>query len=185
MEQEFETQILDIDAKEIAQKLRDLGAKETPEVLQKRWVFDLPKAGKNGRWIRIRQIGAKTTITYKNKLGTGVSNTQELETEVTDFEKAVKIFQAMNVWIGNYYQENKRHKFELENIEFALDTWPIIPTMLEIEGKCAKDVQKGLKMLDLEGKEIGHVGHKNIYAKYGIDLHSYKELKFYQEKNET
>jgi|GEM_PF-4141642 len=33
---EYETQVLNIDKEKIAQKLRGLGAKETPEVLQKR-----------------------------------------------------------------------------------------------------------------------------------------------------
>jgi len=178
MEQEFETQILDIDAKKIAQKLRNLGAIETPEVLQKRWVFDLPKKGNTGRWIRIRQVGDKTTITYKNKSGTGISDTQELETEVDDYEKVVKIFQAMGVWIGSYYQENRRHKFDLDEIEFTLDTWPKIPTILEIEAKDEEKLYKGLRMLNLEDKDVGHIGTVNIYKKYGIDLHSYKELKF-------
>lgn len=178
MEQEFETQVLDVDVKKIVQKLRELGAKEIPEVLQKRWVFDLPKIGDTGHWIRIRQVGDKTTITYKNKSGTGVSDTREIETEVADFEKVVKIFQAMNVWIGNYYQENKRHKFELDNIEFTLDTWPKIPTILEIEAKNEEQLYEGLKMLKLEGKDSGHIGTINIYKKYGIDLHSHKKLKF-------
>lgn len=178
MEQEFETQVLDIDAEKIAQKLRDLGAKETPEVLQKRWVFDLPKRGDEGHWIRVRQIGQKTTITYKIKSGTGVSDTQEIETEVADFEKIVKIFQTLDVWSGSYYQENKRHGFELNDIEFTLDTWPKIPTFLEIEAKNEDKLWEGLEMLGLVGKDAGHIGTVKIYKKYGIDLHSYKELKF-------
>lgn len=178
MEQEFETQVLDIDTKTIAKKLRDLGAKETPEVLQKRWVFDLPKRGQEGHWIRIRQIGKKTTITYKIKSGIGVSDTKEIETEVSDFEKIVKIFQTLGVWSGNYYQENKRHKFELDDVEFTLDTWPMIPTFLEIEAKNEKKLHWGLKLLDLAGKDAGHIGTVNIYKKYNINLHSYKELKF-------
>lgn len=178
MEQEFETQILDIDVKKTAQMLRDLGAKETPEVLQKRWVFDLPKMGDIGHWIRVRQVGEKTQITYKNKAGTGIAETREINVDVSSFENAAKIFQAMNVWIGSYYQENKRHKFVVENIEFTLDTWPMIPTFLEIEAKNESDVQRALKMLKLEGKDSGHIGTVNIYKKYNIDLHSYKELKF-------
>lgn len=157
-----------------------LGAKETPEVLQKRWVFDIvPCTAKaTGEWIRLRQAGKnKPTITYKNKSGSKLSETSEIEVEVSDFNKTAEIFSKITSK-GQYYQENKRAKFELNNIEFTLDTWPMIPTLLEIEGKSEKKVKEGLKILDLVGKDVGHAGMVTIYKKYGIDIHKYKELKF-------
>ena len=72
MKKEYETQVLDINVDQIKKKLRKLGAKETPEVLQKRWIFDIvPCTAKyTGEWVRLRQSGKnKTTITYKNKSG--------------------------------------------------------------------------------------------------------------------
>lgn len=180
MNQEFETQILDINKAEIIAKLRKLGAKEEVEAKQKRWVFDLEKctAESTGEWIRLRQVGKKKpTITYKNKSGSGLSDTQELEVEVDDFRKTALIFSKLP-FAGNYYQENKRHKFVLKNIEFTLDTWPMIPTFLEIEAKSEKKVKEGLRLLGLEDKDSGHIGTIAIYKKYGIDLHSYKELLF-------
>lgn len=63
MNQEFETQVLDIDKEAIAKKLRDLGAQEEPEVLQKRWIFDIVPCTveSTGEWIRLRQVGNKKT----------------------------------------------------------------------------------------------------------------------------
>jgi len=180
MNQEFETQILDIDKKELITKLRKLRAKEEPETLQKRWVFDLNPctAESTGEWIRLRQVGnKKPMITYKNKTGGGLSDTKELEVEVDDFGKTAQILEKIP-FKGMYYQENKRHKFVLKNIEFTLDTWPMIPTFLEIEAKSEDKVREGLKILGLENKDAGHIGTIAIYKKYGIDLHSYKELVF-------
>lgn len=180
MKKEFETQILDIDVNQIIKKLRALGAKETSEYLQKRWVFDIaPCTVKStGEWIRLRQAGKnKPTITYKNKLGSNLSDTSEIEVEVADFNKTAEIFSKMP-FKGQYYQETKRAKFELDDIEFTLDTWPMIPTFLEIEGKNEKNVKDGLEMLGLAGNDIGHAGMVAIYNKYGIDIHKYKELKF-------
>lgn len=182
MQQEFETQVLDIDVDKIKEKLRELEAKEEPEVLQKRWVFDIEcldaKEASTGEWVRLRQINDKSTITYKNKKGKGISETEEIEIGVDDFDKTAKLLSKLSCFTGQYYQENKRIKFELNGIEFTLDTWPMIPTFLEIEADSEENVKQGLKMLGLEGKDEGHIGTIQIYAKYNIDLHSYKELKF-------
>lgn len=182
MSQEFETQILDIDVEEIKNKLRTLNAKEEPEIFQKRWVFDIQcldaKIPSTGEWLRLRQSGDKSFITYKNRRGPGLDQTEEIEVEVSDFDKTAKIFSKINSFTGKYYQENKRIKFTLNNIEFTIDTWPMIPPLLEIEATSPKKIKEGLKLLDLEKKDVGHIGTLQIYKRYNIDLHDYPELKF-------
>ncbi len=181
---EFETEVLEVKVNEIVQKLRELGAKEIPEVLQQRWVFSLAcsKDGDFGKgkdaWIRLRKVGERIELTYKNKIGKGKEDTEEIEVEVSDFNKTHDLLSKLSCFEGKYYQENKRHKFILEDIEFTLDTWPKIPTILEIEAKSKEEVKKGLELLSLSGKDVGHLGLVKIYFKYGIDLHSFKELKF-------
>ncbi|HOX40585.1 MAG TPA: hypothetical protein PK263_00140, partial [bacterium] len=91
MEREFETQVPDINVKQIVARLRKLGAVEEPELLQKRWVFDIKPCNdkSQGEWIRLRQAGdKKPTITYKDKTGKGLTETKELEIEVSDFDMA-------------------------------------------------------------------------------------------------
>lgn len=180
MDKEYETQILNVDKASIANKLRKLGAKEEPEVQQKRWVFDFgPSMIKSvGEWIRLRQVAdRKPTITYKNKSGKGIADTTEIEIEVDDFDNAYKLLDKV-MPKTQYYQENKRHKFVLDDVEYTFDTWPMIPTYLEIEAKSEKKVHDGLSLLNLTGKDEGHIGTEAIYDKYGIALHSIKELKF-------
>lgn len=182
MAQEFETQILDIDAEAIKNKLLQLGAKEEPEVLQRRWVLDIEcldaKVRGTGEWIRLRQSGQKTTIAYKKRVGQRLDQTEEIEIIVDDFDRAAELLGKLNCWTGKYYQENRRHKFTLPGLEFTLDSWPRIPTLLEIEGDSPEKVKEGLKLLDLEGKDGGQIGVVEIYAHYGIDLHSFPVLKF-------
>lgn len=180
MEKEFETQVLDLDVEQVKNELRKLGAIEEPEIFQRRWVFDIDPFddAHTGEWIRLRQAGnKKPIITYKNKLGKGMSETSEIEIEVDDFDKAALILSKIS-FKGKYYQENKRHKFKYLNIEFVFDTWPKIPPIMEIEAKSEDEVKKGLKLLGLENKDAGHIGTIAIYKHYGIDLHSFKELKF-------
>jgi len=179
MAQEFETKILNINVLEIEKKLIDLGAKKQPEVLMKRWVFVIDP--NNYEWIRLRDNGHKTTITYKKKTGTAISQTEEIEVEVDDFEKTVEILSKIK-FKEKYYQENKRKLFILKDIEFTIDTWPLIPTYLEIESLNEEKVKQGLSLLKLDDKDVGNLSVKDVYLKYNIDLHSYPELKFENRK---
>lgn len=175
MSQEYETKILDINSQEIETKLISIGAKKKFEVLYKRWVFDIES--KETQWIRLRDDGKTSTLTYKKRTGSGICETEEIETQVLDFETTAQILQKLN-FKDKYYQENKRTMYELNNIEFSIDSWPMIPTYLEIESTCEKKVKEGLKLLNLENKDIGNISVVNVYKKYNIDLHSIKNLKY-------
>lgn len=182
MASEYETQVLEINAAEIISKLRKLGAKEEEETLQKRWVFEIHPFGTDSSgkedWIRLRENKGKATITYKNKSGTGVDETEEIEFGVSDFDKAYEVLSKLEGFKGKFYQETKRHKFVLNGTEYTIDSWPKIPVLLEIEGESKEKVEEGLKLLSLTGKDVGHMGMIKIYNKYGLDLHSFKELRF-------
>lgn len=172
MPTEHETKVLNVDVNKIDKKLLKLGAKKEPEILMKRWVFDIDSA--ENEWIRLRDNGKRSTITYKRRIN---KNLSEIETDVDDFEKAFKILSKLK-FKGIYYQENKRIAYKLKDIEFTIDSWPKIPPYLEIESSNEKKVKQGLALLGLENKDIGNVPAWDVYLKYGIDLHSFKELKF-------
>ena len=76
------------------------------------------------------------------------------------------------------YQENKRISYVLDDIELDIDSWPLIPTYLEIEGKSEESVKKYIELLGLQDYEITSEGVTKVYARYNVDLDSYKELKF-------
>ena len=59
-----------------------------------------------------------------------------------------------------------------------IDEWPGLETHLEIEGKTKQDMEEGLGLLGLKGKEIGDVSVNDLYKKKGIILHDIKILKF-------
>jgi len=174
MVKEYETKVLEITVKEIERKLKKLGAKKESSILMKRWVFQLPS---NRGYLRLRTNGMTNTITYKHRTGSKISDTEEIEVNVDDFEKARQILSKLH--FKNYnYQENKRTIYRINDIEFCIDSWPKIPTYLEIESSSEKKVIDGLKLLNLEGKDIGNVPAATIYKIYGINLHSFKVMKF-------
>lgn len=179
MQQEFETKVLDINVAEIEQKLESIWAKITEDTtLMKRWVFDIQShSDGKGKRFRLRQKWEKTTLTYKERWGNDIWSTQELEVKVSDFETMAKILQKLP-WETTAYQENKRKVYMLDDIEFCIDSRPKIPTYLEIESTDIEKVKKWLEILWLTGKDEGDIGVIETYAKYGINLHSYKILKF-------
>ena len=166
---EFETKVLDFDPAEIIQKLRDLGAKETPEYLARRYVFtyhaDYPE------FIRLRDEGGRITLAYKKKdhTSTQVGNTVEIQTVVEDFDKII-------------YIETKHHIFQLDGIEYSIDILPIIKPILEIEAENEEKVKAGLKLLGLEEKDEGDKDMMHITAPFGFDVNDFSYFGF--EKQE-
>lgn len=174
---EFETKVLDFDKKEVIKKLRELGAKEIPETLARRFVFDMESP--DMEWLRLREMNGKVTLTYKRKsLGnTEIGKTTELEVEVVDFDKTAEIL-SKAPFKRTFYQENKTHIFRLNGIEFSIDTWPLLDPYLEVESDSPEKVQGGLTLLGLEGKDVGDKDVESIYREKNIDFHSYPKLQF-------
>ncbi len=177
METEYEVRVLDIDVHNLISKLEELGATKKGEYFQRRFVYDFkPKI--EGKWIRLRTNGEITTLTIKNRYNDkSISGTLELEEKVEDFDKTHLILKELG-YEETAYQENKRISYVLEDIELDIDTWPMVPTYLEIEGKSEEAVKKYIELLELQNYEITSVGIPKVYARYGLDLDSYKELKF-------
>ena len=177
MESEYEITVLDTDVSEIEKKLESIGAIKQGEYFQKRNLYNFHEEYR-GRFIRLRTNGEKTTLTIKDKSAKKeIGSVKELEIEVSSFEKTNEILELLG-YEHSTYQENKRIIYKLGHIEFDIDTWPMIPTYLEIEGKNKEDVEKMIKILDIDEEKLSLDKVSEIYKKYGIDIHQYKELKF-------
>ena len=76
------------------------------------------------------------------------------------------------------YQENKRTQYILNGVEIDIDSWPMIPTYVEIEGKNEEEVMNTLEILELPKDKVTTLDVDSVYKKYGIDLKDIKVLKF-------
>jgi predicted adenylyl cyclase CyaB len=177
---EIETKIVGIDNKEVKGALSRLHAELVGRFLQRRWVFDISPSKEVDEFIRVRTDGKKTTLTYKRREGSGMSNTYEVETEVEDFNKAAEILSK--VMRGARYQENYRELYRCDGLEVAIDHWPMIKPHLEVEGPSEEEVKDLIRRLRIRGKEVGNVSVVKIYAGEGIDLNSFKELRFSKDE---
>lgn len=96
MNTEYEVRVLEIDALKIEKQLEDLGAVLQWDHLQKRYVYDfIPKI--EGKWIRLRTNGDKTTLTIKNIVSSEIDGTQELEIEGKSEEAVYKVLDKLNI----------------------------------------------------------------------------------------
>lgn len=183
MEKERELTILDIDVEKFINKLEELGAEKKGEFLQRRYVYDIKPYNPN-KWVRLRTNGQKTTLTVKElKDRDLIEGTEELEIEVDDFDKTVELLQQLDYNARNY-QENYRRVYLLDGTEISIDSWPLIPTYAEIEGKTNEDVQRVLKKVNVDENDVTTYDVESIYREiYGIDVLKVKELKFEGNRN--
>ena len=179
MQTEYEVKILDINVEEIKKKLEELGAKKVAERNMRRYVYDLIVDSENNcsKWARLRDNGEKITLTVKDISQKGIDGTKESEIIVEDFSKAHDLMCAMG-FESKAYQENKRSSYKLGDTEFEIDSWPKIPTYLEIEGKSVEEVKKTIELLGFKIENTTSIGVTEVYKKYGFNLYDFKELKF-------
>ena len=176
MDTEYEVRILEIDVVEFENKLVSLGAKKIFERFQRRYVYDFNPV-KESSWIRLRTDGVKTTLTIKDIVNSSVSGTKELEIEVSDFDKSNQLMEKLGYKYRSY-QENKRVRYYLDDVEIDIDSWPLIPTYVEIEGKSEDEVYKTLELLGYSKEDATSLDVSSIYEKYNINVNEIEELKF-------
>ncbi len=135
--EEIEVKYLEIDRAAIEKKLLELGAKKVGDYHYRRQLFDYPdmRLDENLSWLRLRDEGARVTLAFKQRLGatrastTGDAGMYEREVVVSDFDATRDILLKAG-FVEKMYQENLRTRYVLGEVEFDIDTWPLIPTYL-------------------------------------------------------
>lgn len=180
MHTEYEVRVLEVDVDKVKQRLVELGAKFQWDLLQKRYVYDfIPKV--DGKWIRLRNNGDKTTLTIKNLVSSEIDGTQELEIEVDNFERTNMILKELG-YEPKGYQENRRCQYVLNGVEIDFDYWPLIPTYLEVEGSSEEAVYNIISALNISKDDITTKDVESIYLDYGHDLKTIYNLKLEEER---
>lgn len=165
---EYEARILNINKQEMIQKLEELQAEFKWEKLQRRYVYDFQPALPN-KWIRLRTNGFETTLTIKDITSNKMDGTKELEITVDDFEKTASLLKELG-YNPKAFQENKRRRYYLNNVEIDIDSWPQIPDYIEVEGENEEEVLNTIELLGFSKKDIVTTDVETIYKEYGIDL---------------
>ncbi|MFJ2554854.1 MULTISPECIES: class IV adenylate cyclase [unclassified Streptomyces] len=167
-------------------RLTALGAVQAfPRTLLTRKIFE-NDALDSGAWVRLRDEGTRSTLTLKQvTYATTTDGTTEIETEVTDLHAMAEILR--NVGMREVrYQENYREEWRLGEVAFDFDTWPDLPTFVEIEGPDETSVRQAAALLELEYSEARFGSVDEIYkSEAGRDILAEPTLLFADEEKKN
>lgn len=137
MNLEIEATFVEIDKPKLRAKLESLGAELIhPEILMRRIVFD---TGPHS-FARVRDEGDRIVLTYKCHHNDTLTGTEEINVEVSDYDNAIAIMKACGLR-PKADEDSYRESWRLGNVEIDIDTWPWIPSYVEIEGDTPESVQ--------------------------------------------
>lgn len=168
MGNEIEATFYEIDKDEIRAKLKELGATLVyPEFLMRRVVYE---TGKHS-FARVRQEGNGVVMTYKKYVDdTVITGCKEVNVKVDDYEAANLFMHGIGMQ-EKANQDSYRELWELDGVEVTIDTWPWIPTYIEVEGPSEEAVWAVSEKLGFkkEDAHFGAVDHVYNYY-YGVDM---------------
>jgi adenylate cyclase class 2 len=132
---EIECRFLEIDKEKLIKKLIELDAEnEGEKMIEETVIYDKDlKWRDEQRFVRLRKVGEKTKLTYKEHHIHTVDGTFEIEFEIEDYEKAELFFEKIGLFPFRH-QQKLRHTFRVGEVVVDIDTWPLIPTYVELEG---------------------------------------------------
>lgn len=168
MQTEIEAKFLDINPEKFRYLLNEFGAKlEEPERIMRRKNYDFPdrKLEEKRGWVRVRDEGDKVTLSYKQLNDRTINGTKEINVVVSNFEDTCAFLEHIGLKQKSY-QETKRESWKLDGVEVEIDTWPWIPTYVELEGKTESKLKKVAELLHLDWSKALHGSVEIAYQAY-------------------
>ena len=163
MKSEIEAKFLNVNHDDLRIKLDKLGAVlEHPMRIMRRVVIHTPAMTEKNAFVRVRDEGSRTTITYKQFDKDSIDGAKEHEVEVSDFDTAVGIFTAAGLEYDTF-QESRRENWRLGDTEVMLDEWPWLKPYIEIEGPTEESVRTLATNLGFEWTNAIFGGVANAY----------------------
>lgn len=177
---EYELRVLEIDLQKWIDFLEENGAQKKGDFVQQRKIYDFNPVDPH-KWLRLRTNGEVTTLTIKEILDNQkVGGVREVEIEVSDFDKTSEILSELG-YTSRSFQVNRRIRYLYKGVELDFDSWPLIPTYVEIEGSSKEEVLKVLEELPVGVSKITTLDVDSIYLEeYGIK-NDFKVLTFEEQ----
>ena len=180
LNREIEVKFLEIDKQKLIDSLNLFKAQDKGEEFISEQIFHDPE----GKWYterkfgRIRKTGKGIFFTYKHVLERTATGTVEIEFEIKEPEKMRAFLEALGL-VMDRAQEKRRHKFKLDNVVVDIDTWPKIPTYVELEGESEEAIKSLAAKLGFDwSKGVFGTSDTVIREVYNLDLQKIKYFTF-------
>jgi adenylate cyclase class 2 len=176
---EIELKFLDIDVSLVQKRLSELGALFSGEILYEEWIFKKPEWNEYQGRIRIRSSNERCLLSYKETHQKTGDGNLEIEFSVGDLQQALQFVQKLITLPPVRHQQKKCVKYHLGECEISFDSWPGIPTYIEIEGSTRDLVEKVAVSLGFDIKQANEMDAREIFMKvYGFNVDEVTEFVF-------
>lgn len=152
--------------RDLKKKLKVIGAKEIERYFEYNLALDTKegKLNKSKVLLRLRRAAGKVILGYKRKIPSlKYKQEEEIEVEVSDFEKIKKLFEKLG-FCKSFIYEKVREVYHYKNTEIVVDKLPF-GTYLEIEGK-ERDIKTVIDKLGLDIKQGLTDTYRKLYKQY-------------------
>ena len=170
---EQEIKVLDVDVKQLVERLEKIGAKKVYE--DTRTIISLDTKDRSfltqkDKLIRVTEEGSTKVTMHINQ--SDPETKEEIKFKTSRLKETLDFFYQMGLDpISKVHAP--RISFELGKVDFDIDHFPAIPPFLEIDIKNLEEegytVESLLKTLELEENEVVVMGTEDIHKFYGID----------------
>jgi adenylate cyclase class 2 len=165
---EIEVRFLEINTEALKKRLRELGAEDFGEDL-----FEEIIAYKDAQWleykrkfVRLRKTKDRISLTYKHQEKDTIDGTEEIEFEVDNFDNAELFLKRIGFDFFMRKQQKKRHSFKLDGVTADIDTWPKVPTYVELEGDSEQKLKDTAQKLNLDWSNAIFENPRMLIEKY-------------------
>ena len=171
MQEEIETRFLDIDKDALIKKLTSLGAQDKGEEKLEEVIFHAADGSWIGKrkFVRLRKMKDKIKLTYKENVEQTVDSAREIEFIISDLDKCTKLFEKVGLKAMRRL-EKYRHTLELGEVTVDIDTWPKIPTYVEIEGASVEALKSFCSKIGFDWEKRFDGDAREVFRLYGYDI---------------
>ncbi|MFA5936370.1 MAG: class IV adenylate cyclase [Candidatus Paceibacterota bacterium] len=183
MQKEIETRFLDINKDEFFKKLISLGAVDKGEEKLEEIIFHASDGSWLGqsKFVRLRKMKDKIKLTYKTNPKQMVDSAMEIELEVSDMNKCSEFFHQIGLKAMREL-EKYRHTFELGDATFDIDSWPKIPTYVEVEGPTVESLKIACKKVGFNWEKRFDGDAREVFRHYGYNIDNITVITFSEFK---
>ncbi|HQU84599.1 MAG TPA: class IV adenylate cyclase [Pyrinomonadaceae bacterium] len=151
----------------VLENLADIGAEYKGEEFEENLLFYGGVLSEKQAVLRLRRIGERTILTFKERVQNDLDIKQhhEYETETADFDETVKIFESLGFHRSMVY-EKRRKTWHFRSVEIVLDELSF-GDFMEIEGSITA-IKEAEILLEAEDFETEHETYPFLTRKFGV-----------------
>lgn len=157
--------------------LNEIGAVFDREDFEENILFGGGILDEQSAVLRLRKVGDKTTLTFKQRISNNLAIKQQIEheTEVSSLTGIEQIIECLGFKPRLIY-EKRRKTFHFKNTEIVLDELPF-GLFMEIEGTVT-DIELAEIMLEAEDFVTEHGSYPSLTAQFGSQNGDVFEARF-------